>query len=350
MKVLWQQGHGAMNFIYRGFLNAFAACGHSVMFWDAEKKPALDVFSEFEPDIFIGATYQVDRSILKAVKARPSLHVALRASNYGPLNDEIDLEKYPVLVATSKEKKMVEQLKPKFVFSHYPERYIDETLGGWRNVGTEPISMPSAYDNFLYDGGQFDLDLACDIGYTGGYWPYKARNLNRYILPLCYPAGKYNIKIFGNGWGGLGQYLGTIQEHKIRDLFKSAKIVPAVHESHSNIWGFDVVERVYKSAGVGGGLTISDYVEGIEDLYTPDQVVMADSPEEYEEEIQYYLENEEKRLEIVKNAREQTIDNHLYLHRISDMFWEFGLLDEAEQAGRRIEEIYKRTAGSSNPT
>jgi len=93
------------------------------------KKAAFDAFDEFEPDIFIGQTYQLDRAVLKCIKARPHMKVVLRASDWGDMQEDIDLEKYPILVANQEEIDTVAKLKeetgkPDFVYNHYHEKPV----------------------------------------------------------------------------------------------------------------------------------------------------------------------------------------------------------------------------------
>ena len=180
---------------------AFEACGHQVFLWDINSKPAFDVFDEFEPDFFMGQTYNLTRSVATCIKERPHLKVVLRASDWGDMQKEIDKEKYPILTARDDEIKLVEQLKketgkPDFVHNHYHEKWINKTHNKWLDIGVEPISLLHAADVFEYHSGEVRDHLKSDVSFIGGYWPYKALALDKYIVRLCHPVGKFNIKIF----------------------------------------------------------------------------------------------------------------------------------------------------------
>ena len=90
--------------------NAFAMCSCKVYIWDINKVTAFDAFDAFEPDIFMGQTYNISKGLIKCIKERPHLKVVMRASDWGDMQGDIDLEKYPILVAQEEEKRMPPQI------------------------------------------------------------------------------------------------------------------------------------------------------------------------------------------------------------------------------------------------
>ena len=115
--------------------------GHEVEIWEKGHTPAFDVFDEFEPDIFMGQTYNLDEAIFKCIKQRPHMKVVMRASDCGDMQKDIDLEKYPILVAQEEEKKLLERLKeetgkPDFVHNHYHDNWIKHTHNKWEDIGS----------------------------------------------------------------------------------------------------------------------------------------------------------------------------------------------------------------------
>lgn len=326
MNVLWQTGHGAMQVIYQGFARALNSLGHSVNFWSVEHKPAFDVFTEKKYDLFVGATYNLNRATIKCLSMCPQTKIALRGSNNGELNDQIDLQKYPVLVANDNEKKLVERLievtgQQIPIFSHYPDSYIEATMGKWRDVGGLPLGLMNACDVHHVCGGKFREDIKTDLLFVGGSWGYKSRNLSKYIHQFCHPIGKYRIKIFGGGWG-VPQCLGLLPDQDLKDAFASTTIGLSVHEPHSTDepWsGWDVVDRPFKLAGAGT-FVVGDYVKGLREIYTEDEMVLASSPQDMLDKVDYFLSNPEARLPYIKSAQEKTLRDHTYENRVEKLF------------------------------
>lgn len=337
MKILCVYTDCGPSYVRSGWGRVFAALGHEFIFWRPDRKPAFDVFGEFDPDIFIGTTYDLDRATAKCIRARPHMKVALYASAWGRMADEIPDEEYPITRVRLIEKKMLEELKkeagrPDFVFSHVSDRYLDGLLGGWRDIGIEPAGILNAADTFAYMGGTSRQEFACDVAFVGGYWPYKARNLDRYLLPLCHPSASLRVKIFGNQPWPVAQYLGLLDDEDARDVFASATVCPNVSEPHSTdfVFGYDVVERPFKVAAAGG-FCISDYVEGMKDIFTNGEVPMFRDPKEFQEAVRFYAHHPEAREPMMSAARETVLARHTYFHRVAQMLELLGYTEEAER-------------------
>jgi len=181
-------------------------------------------------------------------------------------------------------------------------------------------------DTAVYGGAQVDSRLTCDIGFVGGYWPYKGQVIDRYLTPLLYPTERYKTKIFGNQPWGVNQYCGLIDDHDVKNLFKSAKISPNLSEPHAQVYGIDVNERIFKIL-YAGGFCISDNVEAYKMF--GDGIVIADSPEDFAEKIDYYLENDGERITISHRGQQLVKENHTGFHRIATIMKEIGYEDES---------------------
>jgi hypothetical protein len=69
--------------------------------------------------------------------------------------------------------------------------------------------MQPAANHFEYFPVEPIDELRSDLSFVGGFWGYKAQNFRKYLIPLCLPLGKYNIKIFGNQPWSVPQYMGA---------------------------------------------------------------------------------------------------------------------------------------------
>lgn len=323
----------------------FQAIGWQFAYWDDTRKSAFDAFGEYEPNLYIGETFGLDEAVIKCIKNRPHMRVVLYASAWGDLINQMDLEKYPIVAINDAEKVKLEKLKketgkPDLVWLHLTDNYLEPVLGGWRSIGIEPIGLLNAGDAYLYVSGRYRPELASDANYVGGKWPFKSRNIDRYLVPLLNPSKGLNIKIWGNqGWAGFPQYVGYADDYQVPDILHSAKVCPNVHEPHSTDFGFDAVERIYK-APLAGGCVVSDYVECINEVFGEGVLPMAKSPAEYEQLVRYYIEDGEARRQKILETREIVVREHTYHHRIMKLLATLGYHDDAARVKKRLTDLF----------
>ena len=336
MKVLiCNDGRHAHYYQRMAWANAFDSCGIETAFWDKNTIPAFDVFDHFEPDIFLGQSYNLDEATIKCIYERPHLKVGLRAGDWGDHGKIVDKEKYNILFCSTKERELLKKLKdetgqPEFVHIHYTPQAIDWTHNYFETIGIKAISLMMCADVRSYSEGQSRPEFKCDLGFVGGYWPYKGQVINKYFMPLLQPVGNYNIKIFGNQPWPANQYCGFIHDEEVKDLFCSAKICPNLSEPHAQEFGFDVNERIFKIL-YAGGFCISDNVEGYRTIFK-DSVPLADNPEHFKELIDLYLESPEERQKLSLAGQELVQKNHTSIHRVAEILSAFGFEQEAKDA------------------
>lgn len=334
MKILIRHERNASAYIYSGIASAFRMLGHEVCFWyeEAGNTPAFDIFDKFEPDFFIGQGYNLNRATIKCIKLRPDIKVLLKVGCWGPVCKDVDTEKYPILMNTAEEIKNVEQVseavKELVLFNYVHPNRKDYLMGSWENIASKTIGILPAADAQEYSKGEFDERLKCDVAFVGGYWPYKGQNLDKYIVPLCYPVGKYNVKIFGNQAWPVSQYMGAASNKTVRDLFSSALICPNVSEPHANVFGFEVNERVFKLAA-SGAFFISDPIASLtEDIFTKGEAVVAEDEKEFMDLVRDIIKNPDTRKTHIRECKETVLNNHTYDHRTKQIMESFGLENE----------------------
>ena len=343
MKILCEFTASGPSYVRSGWGHAFRACGHDFRFWKPETKSIMDAMAEFEPDIFLGTTYGVDRAMEKCIAARPRMKVGLFASAWGPYLADVDLKRYPIVVAGEQEKVIIERLKrttgrPDFVFIHVTDKYLDGTMGGWRGIGVNPIGVLNAADVLVYYSSAPRIDLTCDVTFVGGRWNFKARNIDPYILPLCHPSSGLSVKIFGNTTWPVAQYLGNIEDGLVKHLFASATVCPNVSEPHSTGLGFDVIERPFKVLS-SGGFCVSDYVDEAREIFGESELVMCKTAAEFHQTIRHFVAHPAERLPYMVAGRNKVLESHTYFDRVSQFFTGFGLNAEAQAILRRKQEI-----------
>jgi spore maturation protein CgeB len=233
--------------------------------------------------------------------------------------------------ASEGEKKLLERVKretgrPDFVFIHVTSRYLEPTMGGWRSIGIPPVGILNAADTFLYHPTPVRPEMACDAMMCGGYWAYKSRNLDRFVLPLCDSGRK--VRLYGSQLWPTPSYVGYLEDDEVRAAMCSAKVCLNVHEPHSTRLGFDVVTRPF-SALACGRACLSDYVEELASLFKEDELVLARTPQEYREKLEWLLEDEPARLALGAAGQSAVLESHTYFDRVSQMLESLGMKSEA---------------------
>lgn len=348
MKILISHDRSPAHYFIRlGLAKAWEAAGHSIAMWDIKSKPVYDMFDEFKPDIFWGQAYNLNDAIINCIAEKPHMKVILRAGDWGIKQDEIDLQKYPILVASENERAMVQKLldktgKPNFVHSHYHPNRIMDTHGYWQEkMGVKVVGLHSAADVFDYTNGQYLPEFVCDIAFVGGYWGYKGQTLSKYMMRLCQVGKPYHIKIYGNQGWGCPQYCGSLPTEFVRHALASATICPNVSELHSQVFGYDIVERPYKLLS-NKCFCISDYVDSMaKDVFKNDEIVFANNPDEFEELIQHYLKYPNERIPYIERGYNTVINSETYFHRVSKVFTELNLPHEAA----KVDAAYNKVKG-----
>jgi len=329
-------GLSANHFIRLGQAKVFQAIGYKLYFYDQESKESIiDVFNKFKPTTIMLGSYQIDRPLMKALKACENIEIILWCPNwdnkiYFENNDiqEIDTVNDGVLIANEQEKRWVEELVKlhniKYCFVAYTQKWANRTNGGWREIGLEPIGIPLAADLYDYALGEYDEKLKSDIAWVGGWWDYKAVNMKKYLLPLC--NQDLNVKLFGYGNYPVAQHLGPIDTQHVKNLYYSAKICPSVFEPLVK-YGFDVSERIYKILS-SGGFCISQYCESLEEIFINDEIVVSCDQEEFFEQVRNFLDNPEETMRYRLRGIEYAYSNGNYFSRIRDIMSYLGKIDD----------------------
>ena len=198
MRILCRYKPCGPSFVLNGWARGFQALGHQWVFHD-ERQPLHDLFAS-PVDLYLGTTYDVDRPLVHCLERQPACKVVLYASAWGDLPARIDPREFPIDRVQPREKALMGLLrertgKPDLVWLHLADKRVESILGGWRQIGCQPVGLLNAADTFSYWGGQHDPELACDVAFLGGYWKYKARSLDPYLLPLCHPDHPARLSI-----------------------------------------------------------------------------------------------------------------------------------------------------------
>jgi hypothetical protein len=300
----------ASHYIYNGLGRALEKLGHEWQFWYPQQNSAFDIFNSYMPDVFLGQGYNLDRPTIKCINNNPDIKCLMKVGIWGDIDEEFDHNEYEALFTSDQEKLNIDALQNKnriFLFNYGTDRYHDLLIKKWADVANTFMFTLAADNEVFYP--EYNEKIKSDLCFIGGYWPYKGKNINKYIIPLCYPVGKYNIKIFGNQVWPVSQYMGFASDDLTRQLISSTSISIAVHEPHANTYEYEQESRIFNAVACKA-LVISDYVESYKlDIFKNDEIIMCKTPEEYLEQIEFYLNNPEERKKKIDEAYDTLSSN-----------------------------------------
>ena len=307
---------GAFYEISKGWANAFRRGGHTTVHWEGDPP----TWNKHNPDIYIGCSGW-RQQIPRPSKAQIAIHA-------NPYCDEKIQTGGPIINENPNAITWVVAQKPKFVFGYGHQDDMYQWWYKWkRDHGINLVGMPNAADVTIYRPASPTPNLACDVGWVGGYWDYKAINMDKYIVPV---ARKF--KTIWLGWSGPKDlWRGRAEQDQVVGLFNSAKICPCVVEPHTTKYGIDIPERLFKVAACGA-LTISDPVHGIDRYFSPDILPTASDPDTYMQLCERYIKMDETQRKAQANKlKSEVLRNHTYFNRVQTLLKSFGYYSEADK-------------------
>ena len=200
--------------------------------------------------------------------------------------------------------------EPSFLFTISPE-WSFHFYEGWVKQGGKLLSLPLACDTSVYSAqGQHLPELeGIELAFVGGYWPYKALQLDRYLRPY-----EERLKVFGYSPWPYPGYGGRISSENEAALYRQAKLSPSINEPHVEKMGIDINERVFKVLG-SGGITITDVTPAYREWFADDELLVPGTVEEYHEILNEVLGNDQLNSRYRAKGFGAVLSRHTYAHR-----------------------------------
>jgi len=202
--------------------------------------------------------------------------------------------------------------EPSFLWGTVPPSGL-EFYGSWENHGARVVSLPLACDTTRYFPDPADQRFSdVRIAFVGGYWPYKNIQYEKYLRP--YEA---ILRVYGyNRWPYAG-YVGQLADQDERVLYQNASLSPALSEPHAEFIG-DIVERPFKVMG-SGGFTITDAVPFYRELFSPSELLVPSSVDEYHDMVSTALTDKNLNHHYRTAGFEAILRRHTYAHRAHEV-------------------------------
>ncbi|MDR2595018.1 MAG: glycosyltransferase [Fibromonadaceae bacterium] len=124
-----------------------------------------------------------------------------------------------------------------------------------------------------------------------------------------------------NGWKNLfGSNIKTLSDIDYRSGLCSHYSSGSIHINITSCQMPTAVNQRVFDIPLCERFVISDDQSDLFELFPKDAICVANSPEEYADLVKFYLNNSAAKEEIVKNAREHILKEHLYVNRVERIF------------------------------
>jgi hypothetical protein len=212
---------------------------------------------------------------------------------------------------------------PKVVFTISPRASFD-FYQGWVEAGADLVSLPLACDSRRYTSEptyrpEFD---GIRLAFVGGYWPYKARQLDRYLR-----AYQDELTVFGYSPWPYPGYAGQLAPECESSLYHQALVSPCINEPHVELMGVDLNERVFKVLG-SAGVAVTDAVPVYREWFADDELLVPRSVTEFHELVTMLLADEHARERLAQAGARAVSERHTYAHRAATLSQLLGMGSE----------------------
>lgn len=202
-------------------------------------------------------------------------HAVLVNPAFGGDRDWFRRHGYPDLATPAALRRRVLGASPRFLFTIAAESGFG-FYEHWREGGLPLLSLPLACDTTVYaDTAPQDAPPAARIAFVGGYWRYKARQLDPYLQPHA-----QDLQVWGYQPWPYGRYGGQLALDHEGALYRRAAVAPVINEPHASAMGIDLNERVFKVLG-SGGLAVTDASPAYRDWFGADELLVPRSRDEF---------------------------------------------------------------------
>lgn len=166
----------------------------------------------------------------------------------------------------------------------------------------------------------FDCKKDFDTSFLG-----QKHGIRDQIVSALIKAG-INIHLFGEFWEGYpNANCNLLDTDDMIEIFHRSKI--NLNFSNPSQGGMPQIKGRHIDIPAAGGFQICTPADNIEEYLEPNkEVVIVNTMPEMVEKIKYYLDHEEERMSIAKAGYNRVQREHLWIHRLSAIFKEIGLL------------------------
>ncbi len=151
-----------------------------------------------------------------------------------------------------------------------------------------------------------------DFFFVGTNSQLKDEQGNKYLQPL---VDSYRGILAGKGWNrGAGEL--SVSDSAL--LYNFAKVLPNFH-IEAQYERFDEVNERTCVIPACGGFELVDNPAAMKELFDANEMAVANSPQEYQEMFEHFLNNPKERLPYIQNGMRKVWNNYTLFHSLSKL-------------------------------
>ncbi|HEX3952825.1 MAG TPA: glycosyltransferase [Stellaceae bacterium] len=325
---------------YRGILQALAANGHRITFYEPDAYDRQKHRDIPDPDWARVVVYSAEgeAGIERALDEARHADLIVKASGVGVFDNLLEARvpatRRPGAIAAFWDVDAPATLDriaadPADPFRQLIPQYdIVLTYGGG-------LPVVSAYERFgarqcvpIYNGLDPathhpvppDPRFACDLGLVANRLPDRERRIEEFFIAVAADLPDRRFLLGGNGWGDKGlprniSYLGHVYTRDHNAFNCSARAVLNVSRDSMAAYGFSPATRVFEAAGAAACI-ITDVWEGIDQFFEPGrEILVAENGPAVTEQLARLTEEAAHGIGAAAKAR--ALAEHTYTQRVA---------------------------------
>jgi hypothetical protein len=304
-----------------GYCHGFEEIGVPYLITDLRELPS--VINDLPDPVCMLLATDVHLLDMKAIRQLQRVRCIVWATPWFRDSDRFfarhDLDPEPWHIPDSAKRKILE-LEPDFCFTATAANGL-HFFENWMNQGVPVHSLPLACDTRYYSPDTPNYPDFADVklSFVGGYWESKGRQIDAYLRQF-----EDILTIYGyNKWPYTG-YRGALSRDMEASLYRQAKVSPTINEPTVALLKGQINERVFKVMG-SSGCTVVDAVPEYRDLYSADELFIAETPDHFRDLVLTLLSDSDLRASYRKRGFEATLARHTYRHRAISVLEYLGL-------------------------
>jgi spore maturation protein CgeB len=185
-----------------------------------------------------------------------------------------------------------------------------------------PIAQNTAFQ--ILTGGMSAEQVPGDTKDEAWFASYCIHLASAEKRRLCLqPLLELGLRFAGDaeGWKAMfGNNIKVLPDIDYRNELRSHYLQSSIHINITSCQMPSAVNQRVFDIPLCGRFVISDNQSDLLELFPKNAICAANSPEEYAELAKFYLKNPGEKEEIIKNAREHALKEHLYKERVRKIF------------------------------
>jgi len=285
--LLHRPDNGAIKYLFDSWAETLNIMGLQTLFlnWDENSS---EKFQSFQPTVFItvGDPAYIDKLELDFIADYQQQH-DLKIGHVTNLQDSYDLCDFLITF------------------------HLDPA----RDIRFDSLAKPLVSVPFGINPNQHYMRPArqvWDFFFVGTNSQLKIEQSNRYLLPI---VDSYRGILAGLGWNrGSGEI--SVSDSAL--LYNFAKVLPNFH-LESQYERFDEVNERTFIIPACGGFELVDNPAAIKELFDVNEMSVANSPQEYKEMFEHFLNNPNERLPYIQNGMSKVWSKYTLFHSLSKL-------------------------------